>query len=631
MTDASLHAINLKEKSSNRSKRSIKNPCWLYSFSLREIVFLMMFAIAIVPIAIFYNWVERTSFENELKQVDENHLIIAKNLSSTLSRFAVDTFAVFDFVLAEESENGKYNELLKTFDICSIFVLAADNSLRTHIHGENKQPEGIPAPEIIAELRFLASEKPGKTVVSGIRQHNGSSHFFIAKIFEDGTLAFAPWSAQYMIELQRSIAFGELGHSMMVDHEGLVVAHPNPEWQRTTKDASKLPVVQAMLSGKTGVMQFYSPPMAADMIAGYTYVPETGWGVMVPQPITELQTKANDIQNAALLIAALVIVLATIVGFMFSRILTGPIVSLGTSVRGFANGNLSARIGSLPRYTPSEICGLAQTFDTMAEDLEKKKDQLIKVLHKEKQLSREWATLLIEAQRSDVVKSQFVSTVSHELRTPLTSIRGSVDLILSGKLGTVDPKIEAMLAIGQRNVQRLLLLVNDILDCGYLESGQMSLEQKSVLAEQIIFDAVGSNTPFCKSSEVELVSVPCSESFEVLIDDKRIQQVLSNLISNAAKFSHKRSSIELSMEKKGDYGIFHVKDSGIGISDEYRSRVFERFSQADSSDTRSAGGTGLGLSISKSIVECHGGTLEFESELGVGTTFSFTVPLSHRW
>jgi signal transduction histidine kinase len=125
------------------------------------------------------------------------------------------------------------------------------------------------------------------------------------------------------------------------------------------------------------------------------------------------------------------------------------------------------------------------------------------------------------------------------------------------------------------------------------------------------------------------VHTPTTVPFDVLADKRQVQQVMSNLISNAVKFSAQGGVVEVSTEIEGDFGVFRVKDSGVGISEKFWSMVFDRFTQEDGSDTRKVGGTGLGLAIAKSIVENHGGTIYFETELGVGTTFSFTLPLAH--
>ncbi|MFT6675978.1 MAG: signal transduction histidine kinase [Sulfitobacter sp.] len=596
--------------------------------SLRGLTFIMMLTIAILPIAVFYNWAGRSALEHELKRVDENHLIIAKNLSSTLSRYAADSIAVFDSAISDTVDEKSYAKLLYKFDICKVMIFGTGGQRLSMISSGKMHDQDLPTTETIAELRQFAATKPGQTLVSGIRQTPNGAHFYIVKLLPDGRLAIAPWSYEYLARLQKSIAFGELGHSMMVDQNGLVIAHPNPEWERINKNASKLPVVQAMLAGETGVMQFYSPPMDADMIAGYTFVPETGWGVMVPQPIRELEARAAVVQRTALYISLLGIALAVLVGLWFSKVLTAPITALAVSARRIANGDLSTRVDALPSHTPSEIRTLSKSFDDMAEDIELKNRLLNEQLQIEKQLSAERAVLLAESQRSNAMKSQFVSTISHELRTPLTSIRGSVDLVLSGRLGEISPKIENMLGVGKRNTDRLLSLVNDILDFSILEAGQLALNKERVSASQILQDALEMNAPYAGSSKLKLLAHPIPDAFDVMVDQRRIQQVLSNLISNAIKFSGKGEVVELSARIKDGYGVFSVKDHGNGISKEYWPRLFERFTQEDSADTRQAGGTGLGLAISKGIVENHDGTLDFATQMGTGTTFSFKIPLA---
>ncbi|WP_120503848.1 ATP-binding protein [Sulfitobacter mediterraneus] len=596
--------------------------------NLRTLSFLMMLAIAVLPVSVFYSWVGRTAFDNELKRVDENHLIIAKNLSSTLSRYSADAIAVFEGALTQNSDENSYGRLLNKFDICKVLFFNEHDDLLSQVGRQQASDQEIPSSEIISELRELAISKPGETFVSGIHQTKDGPHFFIFNLLNDGRFAIAPWSSSYVQKLQKSVAFGELGHSMMVDQNGLVVAHPNPEWERVNKNASKLPVVQAMLAGETGVMQFYSPPMDADMIAGFTSVPETGWGIMVPQPIRELEVRASAIQQTALYVSALGVALAIAVGLWFSRVLTAPIVSIATSAKRVATGDLSSRVEASGIYVPSEIEHLSRTFDRMVEDIERKNEQLNYQLQIEKQLSEERAVLLAEAQRAYAMKSEFISTISHELRTPLTSIRGSVDLALSGRLGELNAKIENILNVGRRNTERLLLLVNDILDFSSLEAGQITLNGDQVSAEKMLADAIEINAPFACNTKVKLIAHPISVPFDAIVDPERIQQVFSNLISNAIKFSGNGELVELSAEKEGEFGIFRITDHGNGVPKEFRPHLFDRFTQADSADTRQVGGTGLGLAISKALVEKHGGTIDFETAIGVGTTFFFKIPLA---
>jgi PAS domain S-box-containing protein len=236
--------------------------------------------------------------------------------------------------------------------------------------------------------------------------------------------------------------------------------------------------------------------------------------------------------------------------------------------------------------------------------------------------------LIAEAERANAAKSDFLATVSHELRTPLTSIKGSIDLLQSGHFGALSSKAERLLAIAQRNSDRLLSLVNDILDFNSLDAGQLKPDRVRMSADDTLLDALNINSPLVLDKEVTLVHTPTNVPFDILADQRQVQQVLSNLISNAVKVSPKGGVVEVYAAIEGDSGVFRVKDSGVGISERFWSAVFDRFTQEDGSDTRKVAGSGLCLAIAKSIVENHGGAIYFETELGVGTTFSFTMPLA---
>jgi PAS domain S-box-containing protein len=232
---------------------------------------------------------------------------------------------------------------------------------------------------------------------------------------------------------------------------------------------------------------------------------------------------------------------------------------------------------------------------------------------------------ITERKRVEKMKDEFISTVSHELRTPLTSIMGSLGLVRN-MLDSADPeKIANLLAIAHNNTERLLFLINDILDISKIESGRISFHFKPVDVVQMIQDALANNESYKNDIQLEFVESP-DRVVWVNADRDRILQVLYNLLSNAAKFSRPGGRVEVGVKEQGDEVEIFVRDFGVGIPDEFRSRIFEKFTQADSSDTRHAGGTGLGLSISKSIIERHHGNIRFDSETGVGTTFYIALP-----
>lgn len=239
---------------------------------------------------------------------------------------------------------------------------------------------------------------------------------------------------------------------------------------------------------------------------------------------------------------------------------------------------------------------------------------------------------ITERRKAENLKKEFVSTVSHELRTPLTSIKGSLALVLSKvqKQKLLPEKLEKMLSLAERNSTRLSLLINDILDLEKIESGKMLFDLKQESINQVAQRAVEDNKGYAKNHDVSIRLLPAAEQVNVDIDAHRIFQVFSNLISNAIKFSEAGSEVVVQIKSIDDKVKISVIDKGRGISEEFKKSIFQKFTQADSSDSREKGGTGLGLSISHAIIEAHKGTIGFESEIGVGTEFFFILNQSQN-
>ncbi len=227
----------------------------------------------------------------------------------------------------------------------------------------------------------------------------------------------------------------------------------------------------------------------------------------------------------------------------------------------------------------------------------------------------------------DAMKTEFVSMVSHELRTPLTSIRGSLGLIEGGIVGEVSPKVLEMIAIARSNSDRLIRIINDILDLQKLESGHVRIDKKQISASELVESAIASVAEIANQSQIRL-KPELDNGMTVSGDEGRLVQVLVNLIGNAIKFSPSESSVVISAKQVDGRARFGVRDNGPGIADEHRDHVFERFNQADASDTRARGGTGLGLTIAKTLVELHDGEIGLDSEIGKGSEFYFVLPLS---
>jgi PAS domain S-box-containing protein len=244
-----------------------------------------------------------------------------------------------------------------------------------------------------------------------------------------------------------------------------------------------------------------------------------------------------------------------------------------------------------------------------------------------------WEGFLIDItaqKQAEQMKNEFISTVSHELRTPLTSIRGSLGLITGGAAGELPPKAKTLLQIAQANSERLVRLINDILDMERIESGRMPFHIQRFGLRSLIDQAIDANSGYFNEHGIGWTVKDNAPAAEVLVDSDRFHQVMNNLLSNAIKFSPAGGEVSISLDSQPKGIRVSVSDRGPGIPEAFRTRIFGKFEQADSSDTKQKGGTGLGLSISKAIAERLGGALSFESHVGQGTTFYVDIPAAER-
>ena len=225
------------------------------------------------------------------------------------------------------------------------------------------------------------------------------------------------------------------------------------------------------------------------------------------------------------------------------------------------------------------------------------------------------------------LENEFISLVSHELRTPMTSMMGALDLLGSGQLGTLTEQGKQVLNIGIKNTERLIRLVNDILDLERMKSGKITMQQVKYNLVQLLTHAIGTMQPMAEQLQISLsLEIIDSEPIYLYIDPDRILQTLTNLLSNAIKFSEPNQTIYLKVDKQADWLQISVEDSGRGIPAQKLQTIFDRFQQVDASDSRQKGGTGLGLAICRHIVEQHDGKIWVESATGKGSTFYVNLP-----
>jgi signal transduction histidine kinase len=234
-----------------------------------------------------------------------------------------------------------------------------------------------------------------------------------------------------------------------------------------------------------------------------------------------------------------------------------------------------------------------------------------------------------EQRRLTSMKDEFVSTVNHELRTPLTSILGSLSLLNGGLGGPLSERGQQLVRVAMSNGKRLGELINDLLDIEKLGSGANDFQMECLELGLLLEQAIEQNTPYSQSFGVSLALVPAGESLWIKADARRLTQAVSNLLSNAVKFSPAGAVVEIAVCRQLDKARVAVSDKGPGIPEEFRPRLFSRFAQASGPDQPNRLGTGLGLAITKAIVEGHGGSIDYETREGAGTTFFFDLPLEN--
>ena len=232
-----------------------------------------------------------------------------------------------------------------------------------------------------------------------------------------------------------------------------------------------------------------------------------------------------------------------------------------------------------------------------------------------------------EAESASRAKSEFISVMSHELRTPLTSIQGALGLLLGKTAGDLPDDVMRMLDIAHRNGERLMRLINDLLDIGKIEAGKMEVQLARHKLQELLQQTIEANKAYADSQQINLqLSLP-SKGIYAMVNPDKFSQVMANLISNSVKFSPRNGNVEISLRTHDGFARVIVKDHGMGIAKEFSPYVFEKFYQHDVTNTRKQGGTGLGLCITKHLVKNMNGDIGFNSVKGKGSEFYFDLPL----
>jgi diguanylate cyclase (GGDEF)-like protein len=387
------------------------------TIDLQKILFGAFTVVAMVPVLCLGTWVQQNSLKAEVAAVEEKHLLLAKNISGALSRYATDLTATFNDKSEQVSAafSPEENVLLGALNIRMVAVIR-DGQPRYKFGGAASLPaEGLTA---LADEGAAAFRELHRVRVSPIIfNQRQEPTIYLCRVAMDGTIVIAAVSTEYFQNVQKTIAFGQLGHAVIVDQTGQTIAHPKADWQKTAKDMHQLKPVQLMLARQTGVTEFYSPAMQMAMIAGYSYVPETGWGVMVPQPYAELEARANQTRNVALMISAIGLLLAAGLSWKLTQYFLGPITRLMIAARQLAAGQPIADFGVAQPHLPREIQALLQTFEQMATEVVQTRENL------QEKVAERTQELVQEAETRQQLQHQLLKMATHDALTGLPNRR----------------------------------------------------------------------------------------------------------------------------------------------------------------------------------------------------------------
>jgi len=593
----------------------------LGKIGVQHVLFVAFTMIAAVPVFTLTAWVENHAVRQEVEAATDKHLLVARNLTAAFSRYVFDLKAGFQLAVSTFSSGQPVEglkDLLTSLEFRHICIVdAATGKIERFMPGfaDSGAPAAL-APETVAEFRDLVAAAKGDTVITDLRRDvAGNPAFFILKTLPGGRIAYGVIGTQYLIKLQKAIAFGARGHATVTDAKGRVVAHPFQNWIDKELDLSKVPAIKAAMEGKTGVMQFYSPAFKADMISAYTFVPETGWGILVPQPMDELYARAADVRKAATTISFFGLLAAALLSWLLAKYIARPLQAVGGAASAIAKGDMGVRAPSLSPLVPRELHYLSGSFNHMVDELSR--------------ANRELADTALRAEAANRAKSEFLANMSHELRTPLNAIQGFSEVMREEVFGPMaNERYKTYANDINSSASHLIKVITDILDLSKAEAGAITLE----IAPALVPEAVEMATRLVeqRASEgrvaVDVTVDPSLASQPVETDAGKLVQILLNLLSNAVKFTQPGGQVSVTAREAGDSFVVTIADTGIGIAETDLDKIMTPFGQVDSA-YHAREGFGLGLPLSKKLTEKLGGSLSLASELGKGTTVTLRLPM----
>lgn len=563
-------------------------------------------------------WNYKTFYNAEVSRVADKHLVIAKNLSLALSRYSQDLKNAFALASQELLQDGKLDDATETLlvglEVARLDIMAAEPSQNAEYILDPSFSGHAPEWSQLFKHLDQNADLGGNIFLTPLHQIGERRAFLLFHELSDEQVVIATISVDYLKKVQEAITFGILGHSAIFDQIGITIAHPVPAMETKMVNASGVPIVAAMLEGRIGVMEFYAPPMKADMIAGHTFVPETGWAVMVPQPISEISEQVNATLRQSYIWSGLVTALVAALGWLLASRLTQPIQHLAGVASAVASEGQAAAVDT-NSILPKELKVLNLSMAQMVERIQHAQQQLRDAVR-------------IKTEESEK-KTHFLLIAGHELRTPLNGILGMLQIVKSEE---TDPDKTEMLEAAFSSAEHLRGLTDNMMS--FAQSGQTNEGSATPQAIDFGVEARGllrSIQERAKSAGGEMTTqiYPDHVATNIEVDWTRVCQIIWNLSDNVMKYASKAPwSIVLGLDEQNECMRITVRDNGDGMSQEILDQIWQPYYQANSlGHNRSSTGFGLGLSIVQDAVEQLAAQIEIDSHVGRGTVVHVEVPV----
>nr|WP_196780637.1 ATP-binding protein [Roseovarius gahaiensis] len=583
----------------------------------RQIAVMVLAAVLVFALVIQF-WNHRNFMNTEIDRAQEKHLVIAQNVSLSLSRYVTDVARVFVHSAIEISNiNSRASRdihlsLLISLNVESMVLLP---DFRADSPPVNRLGKNLPLPEqvVLDDLRAGSNAMLGGVQISGLQRIGDEKYFILGYELPDQRLAIGYMKTDYIKAVQRAIAFGEFGHSAIFDQDGRAIAHPSTQVEENMVDASNISAVRRMLNRETGVEMFFSPPMQKDMIAGITFVPETGWPVMVPQPVYELSNAVNASLSKFYLLAVTMAALLGGAGWVVSRRLARPVRQFTEISRKISDGDYTITLPHEERSS-TEMWQLNESLKAMIDQVRCSDNKLREALRLEAEENRR--------------KSDFLVIAGHELRTPLSGVVGMLTICREQR---DDVNRDRYLDVAWSSAKELNALVDHMVDFAEGATESFRLDKMPFDIEAKIRDIEALYSNLARNAGLEFNRIGLGDgSTRIVSDPARLSQLISKIMENAIKFTQS-GSITLQSEISEQDGCKWLKiaiiDTGIGIQESELERIFMPFEQVESSFTRSYRGMGIGLSVAQAIVNKFGGRITCTSKLHDGTRFEIWTPI----